>query len=109
MVRALGGQEADPPPMLGRLVEGLPSWFDVSGLAEASITAAAVQAGALSGIGPQGIMADRRLCGLWFGWSIRPQGWVMPDAWDPIAGDYRTRDGWIRLHTNAPHHRAAAV
>ena len=32
----------------------------------------------------------------------------MPAPWDPVAGDYLTRDGWIRLHTNAPHHRAAA-
>ena len=28
--------------------------------------------------------------------------------WDPVAGDYASADGWIRLHTNAPHHRAAA-
>jgi hypothetical protein len=35
-------------------------------------------------------------------------GWSVPPLWDPIAGDYATRDGWIRLHTNAPHHRAAA-
>lgn len=27
--------------------------------------------------------------------------------WDPFAGDYATRDGWIRLHTNAAHHRQA--
>src|SRR5207245_2849433 len=27
----------------------------------------------------------------------------------PIAGDYRSATGWIRLHTNAPHHRAAAL
>jgi hypothetical protein len=40
--------------------------------------------------------------------SIRPIGWSLPAPWDPIAGDYATRDGWIRLHTNAPHHRAAA-
>jgi hypothetical protein len=33
----------------------------------------------------------------------------MPAPWDPIAGDYRALDGWIRLHTNAPHHRAAAL
>lgn len=26
-----------------------------------------------------------------------------------MAGDYRTVDGWIRLHTNAPHHRDAAL
>lgn len=29
--------------------------------------------------------------------------------WDAIAGDYRCADGWIRLHTNAAHHRAAAL
>ncbi len=33
----------------------------------------------------------------------------MPSVWDPIAGDYEASDGWIRLHTNAPHHRAAAL
>jgi crotonobetainyl-CoA:carnitine CoA-transferase CaiB-like acyl-CoA transferase len=32
----------------------------------------------------------------------------MAPLWDPIAGDYQASDGWIRLHTNAPHHRAAA-
>ncbi len=26
-----------------------------------------------------------------------------------VAGDYRAADGWIRLHTNAPHHRDAAL
>ena len=31
------------------------------------------------------------------------------DAPSLRAGDYRTRDGWIRLHTNAPHHRRAAL
>ena len=33
----------------------------------------------------------------------------MPPPWDPIAGDYQAADGWIRLHTNAPHHREAAL
>ncbi|EQD38954.1 CoA transferase, CAIB/BAIF family protein, partial [mine drainage metagenome] len=42
------------------------------------------------------------------GWSIEHIGWKPPAPWDPIAGDYPARDGWIRLHTNAPHHRAAA-
>jgi crotonobetainyl-CoA:carnitine CoA-transferase CaiB-like acyl-CoA transferase len=32
----------------------------------------------------------------------------VPALWAPIAGDYRARDGWIRLHTNGPHHRRAA-
>lgn len=38
-----------------------------------------------------------------------PQGWELPGSWDAIAGDYRCRDGWIRLHTNYPHHRQAAL
>src|SRR5215467_14642152 len=66
---------------------GAASWFDVSGLAEASIAAAAVQVAAISDTGSENINVDRRLCGLWFGWSLRPQGWVMPNPWDPIAGD----------------------
>jgi crotonobetainyl-CoA:carnitine CoA-transferase CaiB-like acyl-CoA transferase len=110
MAQALGAGAADPPPPgFGGAAEGLPSWFDVSGLAQASVAAAAVQLGAIAGIDAPAIVVDRRLCGLWFGMSIRPQGWAMPNAWDPIAGDYQTRDGWIRLHTNAPHHRAAAL
>jgi hypothetical protein len=52
---------------------------------------------------------DRRLASLWFGMSIRPIGWKLPPVWDAFAGDYRTRDGWIKLHTNAPHHRAAVM
>jgi hypothetical protein len=31
----------------------------------------------------------------------------LPELWDPIAGNYRAEDGWIRLHTNYPYHRAA--
>ncbi|CEA08264.1 Formyl-coenzyme A transferase [Arthrobacter saudimassiliensis] len=45
----------------------------------------------------------------WFGMSFAPDGWQLPSPWDSVAGDYRARDGWIRLHTNAPHHRRAAL
>lgn len=31
------------------------------------------------------------------------------DPWDPIAGAYPTADGWVRLHTNFPHHRDAIL
>lgn len=55
------------------------------------------------------VLVDRVLASRWFGWSLRPQGWTMPSAWDPIAGDYRAADSWIRLHTNAPVHRRAAL
>ncbi|MGI4858070.1 MAG: CoA transferase [Janthinobacterium lividum] len=56
-----------------------------------------------------GVVVDRRLACLWFGRSIQPVGWTLPAAWDPIAGDYPTSDGWIRLHTNAATHKAAAL
>jgi hypothetical protein len=89
----------------------LPSAFPVTELAAGSIGAACLALSELLGhIGPKPeVTVNRRLASLWFGWSIEPQGWAMPPAWDPIAGDYRTADGWIRLHTNAPHHRAAAI
>lgn len=91
---------------------GLPSVFPVSELATASVSAAALAAAACTGQladEPRRVRVDRRLASAWFGLSIRPIGWALPSAWDPIAGDYRSRDGWIRLHTNAPHHRAAAL
>ncbi len=40
---------------------------------------------------------------------VEPIGWELPPVWDSIAGDYRTMDGWIRLHTNYAHHREAAL
>ncbi len=32
-----------------------------------------------------------------------------PALWDPIAGNYATADGWIRLHTNLAPHRDAVL
>ncbi|WP_245647235.1 CoA transferase [Microtetraspora niveoalba] len=29
--------------------------------------------------------------------------------WAPLSGDYRTSDGWVRLHCNFDHHRDAAL
>ncbi len=58
---------------------------------------------------PPGFSVDHRLASLWYGYSFQPEGWDMPNLWDAIAGDYQAADGWIRLHTNLPHHRAAAL
>ncbi len=100
-----------PSPTTLRVVETgtaeLPSCFAVSDFAVATMTAAAKQLGGL--IGAREITIDRRLASLWFDMTLRPQGWVLPDAWDAIAGVYQASDGWIRLHTNAPHHREAAL
>jgi crotonobetainyl-CoA:carnitine CoA-transferase CaiB-like acyl-CoA transferase len=84
----------------------------VTDLAAASIAAAGLAISELiaraGGVAPS-VAVDRRLASFWFGTSLRPQGWAPPPPWDPIAGDYATSDGWIRLHTNAPHHRRAAL
>jgi crotonobetainyl-CoA:carnitine CoA-transferase CaiB-like acyl-CoA transferase len=104
-----------PASSLGRLrIEGsdvLPSAFPVTELAAATVGAAALAVADLAGLvgAAPTVAVDRRLASLWFGRSIRPLGWELPPAWDAIAGDYRAADGWIRLHTNAPQHRAAAV
>lgn len=90
----------------------LPSLFAVSDLAAAAIGVAGLAVSELlhaSGTGVGAVIVDRRLASLWYGWSIQPVGWELPPAWDPIAGDYQASDGWIRLHTNAPHHRDAAL
>ncbi|MBP3043426.1 CoA transferase [Arthrobacter jiangjiafuii] len=52
---------------------------------------------------------DPDLALAWFAGSFTPQGWSIPPPWDPLAGDYPGAGGWIRLHTNAPHHRSAAL
>lgn len=90
----------------------LPSSFAVTDLAAASVGAAALamrQLMVAQGNAPARVQIDRRLASMWFSWSIHPVGWERPPLWDAVAGDYATADGWIRLHTNAPHHRDAAL
>ena len=90
----------------------LPSIFAVSDFAAAAVASAAAAVAQLNatrfGAAPP-VTVSRRLASLWFGFSIAPLGWSLPAPWDPIAGDYPASDGWIRLHTNAPHHREAAL
>lgn len=85
-----------------------PSAFAVSDLAVVSIGATCAELTALSGRDAS-VKIDRRLASLWFGFSVQPQGWDLPPVWDDLAGNYRAKDGFIRLHTNAPHHKAAAL
>jgi crotonobetainyl-CoA:carnitine CoA-transferase CaiB-like acyl-CoA transferase len=108
---ALGGDGAAADTVAFRGGGALPSCYGVTDFAAATMANAALAIAELlaaRGAGPEAIAIDRRLASLWFAMSIRPTGWTVPAVWDPIAGDYRARDGWIRLHTNAPHHRAAA-
>ncbi len=88
------------------------SVFAVTDLAGAAIGAAGAAVAELvaarHGTRPR-VRVDRRLSSMWFASSLRPQGWSVPPVWDPIAGDYRAADGWIRIHTNAPPHREVAL
>ncbi|MFT2097974.1 CoA transferase [Marinomonas sp. 2405UD66-6] len=52
---------------------------------------------------------DRTLVDRWCVSSVTPTGWNLPSEWDEFAKDYQARDGWIRLHTNASHHRDCAL
>ncbi len=52
---------------------------------------------------------DKGLVDLWCTTSFLPDGWRMPPAWDEFSCDFQARQGWLRLHTNAPHHRRAAL
>ena len=90
----------------------MPSAFAVTDFATASIASAGLalaEFAALRGFSRPHLFVDRRLSSFWFAKSIRPVGWSLPPQWDPIAGNYATKDGFIRLHTNAAHHRAACL
>jgi hypothetical protein len=88
----------------------LPSAFLVTDLAAASFgVAGAAVAAYANPDAPKPVQIDRRLASFWYQTSFQPRGWELPPTWDSVAGDYRTADGWIRLHTNANAHRAAAL
>jgi len=86
--------------------------YPVSDLAAASVaTAAAATVGlcAALGFGRPAARVQRPVADAWFGLAVTGVGWSPPPLWDAIAGDYSTDSGWIRLHTNAEHHRRAAL
>ena len=93
----------------------LPSVFDVTALAAASVAAACAAASALfaarTGGPARDVVVDRhRVSAAFLSEAyFLPDGWERPPTWDPVAGDYPCADGWIRLHTNYASHRTAAL
>ena len=93
----------------------MPSRFHVSDLAAATIGVATLAAAELWAVrrkeSLRTVTVNRRLaaaafrCERW----LKAVGWTLPPPWDPIAGDYETADGWIRLHTNYAYHRDAVT
>jgi crotonobetainyl-CoA:carnitine CoA-transferase CaiB-like acyl-CoA transferase len=91
----------------------LPSSFRVAAAAQVSVAASGLAAAAIwkmrSGQA-QDVAVDMRHAAV----ECRSERYLSvdgkppPPAWDAIAGVYRTRDkGFVRLHTNFPHHRDA--
>lgn len=109
------GLEGDPAALDAVDITGegtLPSVFAVTELATASVASAGLAAAEFVGVhrsATPSVQVDRRLASWWFRWGMEPIGWELPSVWDSVAGLYECTDGWIRLHTNAPHHRAAAL
>lgn len=91
------------------------SRYDVTGLAADAVawatTGAAELLSARNEEPPRTVVVDRTAAGAAFAAErlLAPIGWALPPIWDPLAGDYRAADGWVRLHTNYPHHRAAVL
>ena len=94
---------------------GLPSVYDVGSFATATIAAATAAVASVesarSGEPARSVHVDRSHASLAFRCErfLSAEGWTLPPVWDPIAGDYLARDGWIRLHTNYRNHREAAL
>jgi hypothetical protein len=94
---------------------GLASVYEVSMLASASIAAASLAVSELqalrTGKAVRAVSVERAHADAAFiaERHLRALGWQLPEVWDPFAGDYATRDGYIRLHTNYRYHRDAAL
>lgn len=96
-------------------LRGLPSVYEVSALASASIAAATLAVADLhaarTGSPLRAVHVERAHADAAFACErhLRALGWQLPEVWDPLAGDYPTRDGYIRLHTNYSYHRDAVL
>jgi hypothetical protein len=86
-----------------------PSSFGVDALAQATVSSALAGVSFLSG--GDTVFVDTRHVAAAFSSerALSIDGTPPAAVWDPIAGNYKTDDGWIRLHTNFAHHRDAAL
>jgi len=91
------------------------SVYEVSALASAAIGAATLAvaefAAARSGkpLGRVSVERAHADCAFACERHLSGVGWQLPAVWDPLAGDYACRDGFIRLHTNYVYHRDAVL
>jgi crotonobetainyl-CoA:carnitine CoA-transferase CaiB-like acyl-CoA transferase len=111
---------AGPPALLDDVeIDGpaavLPSIYDVTGFATATVATTALAVAELAAVRAErsvpSVVVDRLAASASFRFEglLQAAGWELPPIWDPVAGDYETADGWIRLHTNYRHHLDAAL
>ena len=91
----------------------LPSSFRLGTVAQAAIAASGLAAAELhhaAGFPRQRIAVDMRHAAMEFQSErhLRVDG-AAPPPGDPLTGLYRTRDGYVRIHTNFAHHRARVL
>lgn len=106
MWSGLRGADDVPPPLAFSQPDTFHSAYAVSELAATSIGLATQALSDLLGR-PAPVSVNVRLASRWFQHSFMPLNRPPAALWDPFAGDYATADGWVRLHTNAIHHRRA--
>ncbi|MGC5012459.1 CoA transferase [Streptosporangium sp. DT93] len=87
----------------------LPSVFRVGTAAAVAVGAATAAVAAFRGDGSEAAV-DVREAAVAFRDErhLRIDGTAV-NLWAPLSGDYRTADGWVRLHCNFDHHRDAAL
>lgn len=91
----------------------LASSFRLGTAAQAAIAASGLAAAELrhaAGLPRQGVTVAMRDAAIAFQSErhLRVDG-AVPAPGDPLTGLYRTRDGYVRLHTNFAHHRARVL
>jgi crotonobetainyl-CoA:carnitine CoA-transferase CaiB-like acyl-CoA transferase len=105
-----------PATALGRLTLSgsdpvLPSSFAVGAAAQASIALAALAASEIERArngATRHVEVDMRDAAIECSARYTLDG-IAPDPWDKLAGVYRCRSGWLRVHTNFAHHRDALL
>ncbi len=112
---SLAGEHCPVPVSFSGPLRVLPSVYDVSALASATVGAATASVAALwaarTGGAPRAVHVDRVHAAVAFRSEryVAPIGWTTPSGWDPVAEDYHVGDGWVRLHTNYRYHRDAVM
>jgi crotonobetainyl-CoA:carnitine CoA-transferase CaiB-like acyl-CoA transferase len=104
--------ETPGPVELAGTEDVLSGPYRVAAAATASVAAATLAAGELlklREIDPGVVTADTRHAAAAFHSEqlLRVDGASAESAWAPLSGNYRTADGWVRLHCNYPRHEAA--